>query len=72
MANNHFPVENAGENTRYVSEAATGHSILDRYEIIYADLTDFNHPWRHDAEKLARVLNSCYASSQANRSNGSA
>jgi uncharacterized cofD-like protein len=64
-ANNHFPAENAGPQTHYVLPAPEGHEITRRYQIIYADLTDFQYPWRHDSVKLARVLQECYTHYQA-------
>ncbi len=65
IANNHFPTENAGPQTRYVMPAAEGHDITKQYQLIYADLTDYQYPWRHDSVKLARVLQTCYANYQA-------
>lgn len=56
LANNHFPVENAGPNTRYVRPAPEDHEILHRYEVRYADLVDDQRPWRHDPQKLAAAL----------------
>lgn len=67
VANNHFPRENAGENTHYVLPADAHHEIVHRYGIVYADLTDTLYPWRHDPTKLANVLSAAYANYQATR-----
>lgn len=56
LANNHKPVENAGENTFYVDGIPSNHEILQRYEVRYTDLTDAERPWRHDPHKLARAI----------------
>lgn len=56
LANNAQPVENAGENTRYVQPVSPHHEIAQRYEVRYSDLTDAARPWRHDPEKLARAI----------------
>jgi len=65
LANNHFPVENAGENTYYVLPADDHHEIHRRYRVIYADLNDSSYPWRHDPAKLAHALSTSYANYQA-------
>ena len=64
LANDNFASENAGV-TRYVQPAPPGHAVASRYEIVYADLTDHQYPWRHDPVKLATALQSCYANYQA-------
>lgn len=56
LANNHKPVENAGENTFYVESVPANHEVLQRYEVRYTDLTDAERPWRHDPQKLARAI----------------
>lgn len=56
LANNAYPLENAGENTHYVMPAPENHPVEQRYEIRYTDLTDDDRPWRHDPKKLAREL----------------
>jgi uncharacterized cofD-like protein len=56
LANSAFPLENAGENTRYVEMAPPHHEITQRYEIHYADLVDVQRPWRHDPHKLAQAI----------------
>jgi uncharacterized cofD-like protein len=56
VANDAMPTQNAGENTHYVAPAPTNHEILQRYEVHYADLTDWEKPWRHDPQKLAKTL----------------
>ncbi|MCU0512716.1 MAG: uridine diphosphate-N-acetylglucosamine-binding protein YvcK [Anaerolineae bacterium] len=56
MANNAYPLQNAGENTRYVSPAPADHEILQRYEVRYTELVDDKRPWRHDPYKLAAAI----------------
>jgi uncharacterized cofD-like protein len=56
VANNVFPVENAGENTVYVQAVSPHHEIAQRYEVVYTDLTDHQQPWRHDSQKLAEII----------------
>ncbi len=56
LANNSYPVENAGANTRYVQPVPQHHEILQRYAVCYADLTDRDRPWRHEPQKLARAI----------------
>ncbi len=56
LANNAYPVENAGENTRYVKPAPENDERTQRYEFRYADLTDSTQPWRHDPVKLVNEL----------------
>ena len=56
VANDHFPTKNAGETTHYVYPAKREHPLHTRYQFVYADLTDAQYPWRHDPNKLARVL----------------
>lgn len=56
IANDIYPVQNAGKNTRYVKKAPQQHEIAQRYEIYYADLVDVERPWRHDPHKLARAI----------------
>lgn len=56
VANNHFPVENAGPNTVYVKPPAAHHETRQRYDIRSYDLTDNQRPWRHDALKLSNVI----------------
>ncbi len=53
LANNCYPQENAGKNTKYVMQPQEHHEIHQRYEVRYTDLTDHERPWRHDPEKLA-------------------
>ncbi len=65
VANNRFPTENAGENTRYVMPATDEEDLASRYSMVYADLTDSQYPWRHDPAKLARTLHNCFTSYQA-------
>lgn len=56
IANNIYPDENAGDNTKYVRPASEKHEILQRYDVHYTDLTDFERPWRHDTNKLATAI----------------
>lgn len=56
LANNIYPTENAGSNTRYVPPAPENHRVTSHYEIHYTDLTDTERPWRHDPKKLARAI----------------
>ncbi len=56
LANNAFPVENAGKNTIYVETVSPHHEIAQRYEVVYTDLTDQQQPWRHDSVKLAELI----------------
>ncbi|MCB9451740.1 MAG: YvcK family protein [Anaerolineaceae bacterium] len=56
LANNVYPVLNAGDNTHYVTPAPQHHEISQRYEIRYTDLTDTQRPWRHDPGKLANAI----------------
>ncbi len=56
LANNSYPVENAGRNTHYVTPAPAHHEILQRYEVQYVDLVDPERPWRHDPHKLAEAI----------------
>jgi uncharacterized cofD-like protein len=65
LANNHFPSLNAGENTHYVRPAPQEYEVTRHYQIVYADLTDVQHPWRHDPTKLAQALQEVYANYQA-------
>ena len=65
LANNHFPERNVGANTQFVLPAPEGHETGKRYQVVYADLTDYRYPWRHDSDKLAQALQTCYANYQA-------
>mgnify|MGYP001026888969 CR=1 FL=1 len=60
LANNARPKENAGLNTHYVDLVPDAHEVLQRYTLIYTDLTDSERPWRHDPQKLATVLMKLY------------
>jgi uncharacterized cofD-like protein len=64
IANNRFDQPNAGQ-TRYVQPVPDHHALTERYDLIYADLTDSQYPWRHDPVKLADVLRQCLANYQA-------
>jgi uncharacterized cofD-like protein len=56
LANNAYPLENAGINTHYVMPVPPNHDILKRYDVRYTDLTDPERPWRHDPNKLVQEL----------------
>ncbi len=56
LANNAYPVRNAGENTHYVLPAPPNHEVAQRYEIHYTDLVDTERPWRHDPQKLVKAI----------------
>jgi uncharacterized cofD-like protein len=56
LANNCYPMENAGPNTHFVLPAPADHEIRERYEIFEADLADPNFPWRHSPQKLRRAI----------------
>lgn len=56
IANDAYPTENMGDHTAYVMKAPPRHEILQRYDLHYADLTDFERPWRHDHQKLTQAI----------------
>jgi uncharacterized cofD-like protein len=56
IANNHYPLRNAGPNTVYVQPAPADSPIYRNYRVIYTDLTDDERPWRHSPEKLRKTL----------------
>lgn len=56
LANNAYPQQNAGENTRYVSPMPLDHPLRYHYDLIETDLTDPQRPWRHSPEKLQRAI----------------
>lgn len=56
LANDAQPTLNAGVNTHYVQPVNQHHEIMQRYEVIYRDLTDPERPWRHDPRKLAALI----------------
>ena len=56
IANNHYPVKNAGPNTIYVQPASQEHPIHSDYSVRYCDLTDDERPWRHSSPKLRTIL----------------
>jgi len=60
LANSAHPRENAGVNTYYVQRAPDDHEVLQRYTVVYTDLTDPERPWRHDPHKLATALMTLY------------
>ncbi len=56
LANDAYPMENAGQNTHYVMPVPDKHEIHQRYEVRYTDLTDSDRPWRHDPVKLGDAI----------------
>lgn len=56
VANNATPMLNKGVNTHYVALTPPTHEIFQRYQVYYTDLTDEQHPWRHDPSKLVNAL----------------
>ncbi len=60
IANNAYPPPPANSNTHYVRPVPQNHQVMQRYEIVYADLTDSERPWRHDPNKLSTVLMALY------------
>ncbi len=61
LANNHYPIDNAGPNTIYVQPSPINHPASQRYRIVYSDLTDDDRPWRHAPEKLRMVIQRLYS-----------
>ena len=53
LANNSYPSRNAGDSTHYVLPGPESQAVYQRYELVLADLTDEERPWRHDPVKLA-------------------
>ncbi|MBK8025968.1 MAG: YvcK family protein [Chloroflexi bacterium] len=56
VANNAYPQENAGVNTRYVQPTPADHEVWQRYRVHYTDLVDTERPWRHDPQKLVKAI----------------
>jgi len=56
LANNSYPSRNAGDSTHYVLPGPESQAVYQRYELVLADLTDEERPWRHDPVKLAGAL----------------
>lgn len=56
LANNAYPTQNAGVNTRYVAPVPDDHPIRQRYALYEADLTEPLTPWRHSPTRLSQVL----------------
>ncbi|TVR22254.1 MAG: YvcK family protein [Anaerolineaceae bacterium] len=54
LANSATPPANSA--THYVAPAPDDHPVRQRYHLHYTDLTDVEHPWRHDPKKLAHAL----------------
>lgn len=65
LANNHYPIRNAGPNTVYVQRAPTAHPMHQHYHVLYTDLTEEEYPWRHSPEKLQQALLHLYANRSA-------
>lgn len=68
LANNAYPTENAGKNTHYVEPIPQNHEIGQRYTVHYADLVDYECPWRHDPQKLVAAILSLRAMERAGSS----
>jgi uncharacterized cofD-like protein len=68
LANNHYPIRNAGPNTIYVQRAPNDHPIYSGYQVVYTDLTEEEFPWRHSPEKLQQALLQLYTIYSAERS----
>jgi len=64
LANNVYPQPPEGVTTDYVMPVPSNHQMLQRYEVLYTDLTEDGRPWRHDPTKLSRALMSLYESAQ--------
>jgi uncharacterized cofD-like protein len=56
LANNSYPSKNKGKHTHYVLPSANDDPVHLRYQVLWADLTDPERPWRHDSIKLAQAL----------------
>jgi uncharacterized cofD-like protein len=56
LANNAFPIANAGVNTIYVPVPTPEHEVRERYQIVETDLTDEQRPWRHSSDKLTKAI----------------
>lgn len=67
LANNTYPPPPPGVTTDYVMPVPENHQILQRYEIVYTDLTDPERPWRHDPGKLSRALAALYESERTGK-----
>ncbi|MFN8418771.1 MAG: gluconeogenesis factor YvcK family protein [Anaerolineae bacterium] len=70
LANNAYPEQNAGPNTRYVPATPADHDIRTRYELVEADLTDPQRPWRHSPDKLGQQLIQLWAAHRHSESIG--
>lgn len=64
LANNSHPERNAGANTHYVAPLPPDHALRRRYQVVEADLTDPQRPWRHSSEKLRRAIDNLLADSK--------
>lgn len=64
LANNAYPERNAGANTHYVAPLPPDHALRKRYQVVEADLTDPQRPWRHSSEKLRRAIDNLLADSK--------
>lgn len=56
VCNNVFPELDPSSVTRYVPFTEKDQARLTRFSVVAADLTDEEHPWRHDPAKLAQVI----------------
>ena len=67
VANNAYPTPPAYSKTHYVQPIPANHQVLQRYEVVYSDLTDDERPWRHDPYKLSNILMALYESERHRR-----
>ncbi len=65
ICNDSFPPTDPAWNCNYVPCNEKDHTRMSRYQVIDADLTDNERPWRHDPAKLARAIFSAVAPSAA-------
>lgn len=56
LCNNTYPTLNKGANTHYVHLTNEDQARLSYFPLHSADLTDYEHPWRHDSHKLAQAI----------------
>jgi hypothetical protein len=56
LCNSIYPALPSGSKTRYVTLTDNDRKRLSRYPLYASDLTDAEHPWRHDPGKLARSI----------------
>jgi len=71
LANNAHP-DPKGTPTQYVALAPADHPVRQRYEIVEADLTDPQYPWRHSPAKLSRAILGILAKHQTSTTHAAA